>query len=189
MQGIVLAAGLGGRMGGRKARLLLGEVPLVAAHVARLRDAGARRVVAVLRGEDEVLVRGEAHVAISSEPDPSGSLARGIDGLATGDDVVIVTPVDMLPASVATLRALEGAVLDGAAAAVPTVGGKGGHPVAVRASVLSAGRGRPLREVLAALGARCSRIEVGDPAVLTDLDAPEDVERLLGGPVRFSPMV
>lgn len=189
MQGIVLGAGLGGRMGGRKARILLGEVPLVCAHVVRLREAGARVVVAVVRAGDEALVRGAARVALSSEVDQAGSLARGLDRLASGGDVVIVTPVDVLPASVATIRALDRAIGAGAAAAVPTVGGKGGHPVVVRASVLHGGRGRPLRDVLADLGAQCLRVETADPAVLTDLDAPEDVERVLGAPVRFAPMV
>lgn len=189
MRGVVLAAGLGGRMGGRKARILLGEVPLVAAHAMRLREAGAREVVAVVRAEDEELLRGRARVAISSEVDQAGSLARGLDRLASGGDLVIVTPVDVLPASVATIRALARAIAGGAAAAVPTLGGKGGHPVAVRASVLHAGRGRPLRDVLAELGAQCLRVEVDDAAVLTDLDAPEDVERVLGAPVRFAPMV
>lgn len=175
-------------MGGRKARLLVGEVPLVVAHAARLREAGARSVLAVLRLEDEALVRGRARAVISAEPDQAGSLARGLEHV-DGDDIVIVTPVDVLPASVATIHALERAVAEGASAAVPIFHGKGGHPVAVRASALRAGGQRPLREVLSALGAQCVRVPVEDEAVTTDLDVPADVERVLGGPVRFASMV
>jgi molybdenum cofactor cytidylyltransferase len=172
-------------MGGRKARLLVREEPLVCAHAKRLREAGARVVVAVVRPEDEELVRGDARVAFSSEPDQAGSLARGLDRLDGGDDVVIVTPVDVLPPAIETIHALARAVEGGAAAAVPTARGKGGHPVVVRANVLRAGRGKPLRDVLAALGAQAVRVEVADAAVLTDLDDPIDVERVLGGPVRW----
>jgi CTP:molybdopterin cytidylyltransferase MocA len=69
-------------------------------------------------------------------------------------------------------------------------GGRGGHPVVTRARVLmplaAEASPRPLREVLAALGDRRRRVEVDDPAVRTDLDTPQDVERVTGAPVRFA---
>jgi molybdenum cofactor cytidylyltransferase len=172
-------------MGGPKARLLVRGEPLVLTHIMRLREAGAVAVVAVVAPRDERLVAGAARVALSCEPDQAGSLSRGIDRLAGGDDIVLVSPVDAIPASVPTLRELVRAVADGAAAAVPTYEGRRGHPVAVRASVLRAGQGRPLRDVLAALGDARAAIAVTDPAVVTDLDEPADFERVVGEPVRF----
>lgn len=170
-------------MGGRKARLIVDGRALVMTHVIRMREAGARPVVAVLRPEDERLVEGHARVALSTEADSAGSLARGVERLDPGDDLIVITPVDALPASVETIRRLARAVAEGAAAAVPTIAGKGGHPIVVRASVLRGATGRPLRDVLAALGANRARLEVDDVAVLTDLDAPSDLGAL--GPARF----
>lgn len=172
-------------MGGSKARLLVSGVPLVMTHVIRLREAGAANVLAVVRPQDERVVADGARLALSTEPDQSGSLARGLDRLVTGDDVIVVAPVDTLPASVETIRALVRAVIGGAAAAVPTHQGRGGHPVVVRASVLRAGAGRPLRDVLVELGSARASVAVPDPAVLTDLDEPADFTRATGEPVRF----
>lgn len=102
-------------------------------------------------------------------------------------DTVFVVPVDMRPASLATLRALAGR-LDSdreALAATPSCGGRGGHPIAVRAELLgpyvaatSGAEPPPLRDVLAAAGARRVRIDVDDPNVLDDLDEPADLADL-----------
>lgn len=174
-------------MGGRKARLLVGGVPLAALHRRRLFEAGATSVAVVLRPEDFDLDVGAALRVASTEPDQAGSLARGLDGLepAQGDAMVVV-PVDTLPAKLQTIRTLVLALDRGVDAVVPTFGGRGGHPVVVRASVALAARGRPLREVLAALGERRTYVPVDDPAVTTDLDTPEAVLRALAAPPRFA---
>ena len=44
----------------------------------------------------------------------------------------------------------------------------------------------PLRDVLASLGAARARVEVDDPAVAIDLDAPDDVLLATGSPPRFA---
>jgi hypothetical protein len=44
---------------------------------------------------------------------------------------------------------------------------------------------RPLRDVLAALGAARVRVDVDDRAIVTDLDTPADVLATTGAPPRF----
>lgn len=185
--GLILAAGKGGRMGGPKARLLVGERTLAKAHAERMQEAGATRIVVALGPDDATLDVRPGVVVESTEPEQSGSLARALTALAPApDDVVLVTPVDALPARIATIHALVAALARRFDAAVPTYGDARGHPIAARASVLLAGVGRPLREVLADLGERRALVGVDDPAVTTDLDTPDAVERALGGPPRFS---
>ncbi len=181
MLGIVLAAGAGGRMGGPKARLLIGGETLASLHVRRLREAGCTDVVLVLRSDDRQPALG-ATIAISTAPDPAGSLAVGLAALP--GDPVIVTPVDVLPARVDTIRALVRALSDESIlAATPVHRGRGGHPVVIRRSAIAIGE--PLREILSALGDRRAKIDVDDPAVATDLDTPEDVVAATGAPPRF----
>ena len=176
MLGIVLGAGIGGRMGGPKARLLIAGETLAALHAQRLREAGCEEVVVVLAQHDAI----DATIAISHAPDPAGSLAIGLDA-ATGDPI-IVTPVDVIPAHVETIRALVRA-LEGHDAVTPRFRGRGGHPVVIRRAAIEIGK--PLNGVLERLGERRKWIEIEDAAVVTDLDTPDDVVRATGSPPRF----
>jgi CTP:molybdopterin cytidylyltransferase MocA len=186
LSGIVLAAGAGERMGGPKALLVIEGEPLARVHTQRLAEAGCAPIVLVTRGELAGRFAADAMVAVSTAPDPAGSLAVGLGALRLDpDDVLVITPVDAWPACTETIGRLIEAVRGGADAATPTLEGKGGHPVVLRASVLLGYRDapRPLRDVLNALPRRV-RIVVDDPAITVDLDTPEDVERMTGqGPV------
>lgn len=171
---VVLAAGEGRRMGGPKVRLARGGVPLVALHVARLREVGCREVVVVVRpalvAEVEARVGPEVRVVGAATASQAESLAAGLVGVLA--EWVLVTPVDVLPARVETLAALLSAMETGAVAATPCFGGRGGHPVGVRRAVLGAVPSVTLRDVLASLGGGRVRVEVGDAAVVGDLDTP-----------------
>jgi molybdenum cofactor cytidylyltransferase len=190
MDAVVLAAGNGARMGGPKARLVVDDAPLALRHWRRLREAGAKKIVVVARPEDvDWLVGLGAEASASTAPEPGGSLAVGVRALGERDGVVLITPVDTLPASVATIEALCARVAAGAQAATPVHGGRGGHPVVVRRAVLDAyrhGESPPLRDVLSSLGEGRARVAVDDEAVVTDLDAPEDLLRLTGARPRFA---
>jgi molybdenum cofactor cytidylyltransferase len=189
LSGIVLAAGAGVRMGGSKALLVVEGEPLARSHARRMREAGCGTVVIVTRAELVPRFTAEAHVVASLAADPAGSLAVGVRALAPeGADVVVVTPVDGWPARAETIERLVAAVRAGAEAATPRHGGRGGHPVALRARVLEplADAPRPLRELLDALGHERIRVEVDDPAVVLDLDTPEDVVAATGAPPRFA---
>jgi nicotine blue oxidoreductase len=188
MHGIVLAAGSGGRMGGSKARLIIEGMPLVEAHVRRMRDAGCSGVVIVVRDADADVVPAGAIVAISGAPDPAGSLRIGLEKVPAGEERIAITPVDVLPARVPTLRALACALdREGIVAASPVHGGRGGHPVVVQRSALALREGQSLHDLLVSLGHRRERIELDDPAVTSDLDIPEDVIALTGLAPRFLP--
>ena len=182
MDAIVLAAGRGERLGGRKARLLVRGQPLWLLHVQELTAAGFNPIV-VAHPDDETSMAGEAWVVVSTEPDQAGSLALGVSAITS--DVVLITPVDALPASRATLDRLVKALGPEVDAVTPTYRGERGHPVLVRRAVLDVyGRSRPpLREVLA--GCRRVLVETDDPNVVTDLDDAARVLAATGEEPRF----
>jgi CTP:molybdopterin cytidylyltransferase MocA len=187
--GIVLAAGAGVRMGGPKALLLAGGEPLARIHARRMRDAGCASVVIVTRAELADRFEKDDIVAVSSAPDPAGSLAVGLGRLqVTADTVLVIAPVDAWPARVETIHRLVEAIDAGAEAATPRFEGRGGHPVVIRARALAAytAAPRPLRDLLAMLGRERVRVDVDDPAVATDLDTPADVVALTGEAPRFA---
>ena len=197
VRGVVLAAGAGERMGGPKALLVVEGEPLALLHAKRLVESGCAPAVLVTRpelaGRFGDCLPGDCMIAVSTAPDPAGSLAVGLDALAArsplgDDDLLVITPVDAWPARLATLARLVAAVHDGADAATPRHSGRGGHPVVLRARVLGSFRDapRPLRDVLADLGAGRVRIDVDDPGVAIDLDSPGDVLRATGAPPRFA---
>lgn len=169
-------------------------VPLARLHAEVLRAAGWAPIL-VLRPDDASLFAGDGTVVLSEEPDQAGSLARGAsvlrdhaDDAVAGPGLVLVTPVDALPAAAMTLAALEAALTADVEAAVPSFEGRRGHPVLLRRRVLGVyaqGAGPPLRDVLSALGARRRIVEVPDPRVVTDLDDAAEVERATGAPPRF----
>lgn len=206
MEAIVLAAGSGSRLGGPKWALVVGGAPLVRLHVARLREAGCARILVIARPDDvDALGRLHPDVVPSRATEPAGSLALGVRSLmsAEPEHLVWITPVDVLPPRLTTLKSLE-AVFDAATpaqalpparlapvdAATPRLGGRGGHPVLVRASALAPYlRGEPptLRDFLEGLGSRRVGVAVDDAAVRTDLDTADDVARATGEAVRFAP--
>jgi molybdenum cofactor cytidylyltransferase len=190
--GVVLAAGDGERMRGSKALLLIGGQPLATAHARRLREAGCARVVVVVRQEvkGKLSAEGGVELVSSSAADPAGSLARAVQSWrCVPGALVVITPVDSAPVRPATIARILAALSPGVDAATPEYDGKGGHPIACRASVLDPYLGTttppPLRDVLRALGNRRVRVPVDDPHVLIDLDTPDDVVTFTGHPPRF----
>lgn len=182
---IVLAAGEGRRMGGPKALLMVDGKPLIAAHVQRLREVGCQPII--------VVTRTVTAAAIGDMPDvrvicaDTGSMAESLHvGLSMltprPDRVVLVAPVDTLPARCATLRALlTAAASEGTQVATPRYRGQSGHPIALREQLLRTGFAGTLRDLVRGAGAQRGTIEVDDPAVLVDLDTPVDLATLRPG--------
>lgn len=180
--GIVLAAGEGRRMGGPKALLEVRGSALVEQHVARLVEAGCTCVVIVVRPAQADAVRRllgkypQATVEAVVTSSQSDSLAAGLR-VVPSHDVLIITPVDLLPANLATHQRLLAALDHATLAVTPLHAGRGGHPVIARRVLLDsfADRPRPLRDILAEAGEARQRIEVDDPRVLGDFDTPADL--------------
>ena len=162
--------------------------------VGTLRDGGAAGAFVVGREEDGALRRELerfgpfATFIINPQPD-RGQLSSLIAGLNAADRpgvrAVMVTPVDVpliRADTVATLLATFSATLAPIVRAVH--GGAHGHPVIFARAVFDdlrhADPARGAKSVLRAHQALIVDVEVNDPGVLTDVDAPEDYERVFG---------
>jgi molybdenum cofactor cytidylyltransferase len=188
----LLAAGAGARFGGAKLTApwrggALIDGALGAAFAAPVRRvtvvtgadpavAGAVRAWAKARGED-------ARLAIVHAADHasgmSASLRAGLAALppdATGA-YVFLGDMPLIPHDFA--MRLAAALAAGALAAGPVCQGRRGHPVLFAAALLprlaELTGDEGARAVLAGLGDRFTAIEVADPGVLFDVDAPEDL--------------
>jgi CTP:molybdopterin cytidylyltransferase MocA len=101
------------------------------------------------------------------------------------DRIVIVAPIDTLPARGSTLQALlTAATGDGVRVATPQYRGQSGHPVAIREDLLQVfreGYAGTLRDLVRSAGAQRRRLEVDDATVSVDLNTPADLAALRPG--------
>ena len=189
VDGLLLAAGAGSRMGRPKA-LVVGDdgTPWLRAALGRLHDGGCRRVTVVLgaaAAEAAALLEGsDVHVVVAPDwaEGMSASLRTGLAALDTSADAALVTLVDLPDVTAAVMvRVLEAAAGDGRAAlARAAYDGVPGHPVAIGrdhwAAVRTTARGdRGARDHLRATPHRL--VECGDLATGRDLDTAEDLRR------------
>jgi len=198
---IVLAAGEGLRMGGPKALLVVDGQPLVTAHVQRLREAGCRPIVVVVRAAIATQVRDmlretpEAQVCAADTSSMAASLVAALGCIAPQSTrAVVVSPIDTLPVRLSTLEALLMAVAAPEVhAATPRYQARGGHPIIARESLLQAfrdGYTGTLRDLLRASEAHRRRLDLDDPEVASDLDTPSDLSARRPGLVpQFVPWV
>lgn len=115
------------------------------------------------------------------------SLQTGLqEVLNRGRDAAIVTLVDRPPCSPETLRALcvsfREAYEEGKWAVVPEYEGKHGHPIVIGREMIEAFLKAPVgamaRDVEHSFQNRIRYFPVTDPGVATDVDTPEDYQRL-----------
>ena len=187
--GIILAAGKGERMGGvAKALLAAGGRTFLQAVVAGVREAGLRAVV-VCGGPfaSEVAAAARAlEAAVVVNPDiergMASSIATGLGAALASDDGALVWPVDhplVRPDTVAAILAEATAEH----IVVPTLEGRGGHPVWFGrlhfAALGDPGLGaRGGARALLAENPRVIRVNCSDPGVRYDIDTPPDYAKM-----------
>ena len=187
---VVLAAGRGRRAGGPKAMLPIAGVTFVEHVAGLLLRPGVAGAIVVL-GHDADHIRatirlpGNATLVVNDAYD-TGMLGSILAGLAVaegeGADAVLVHPVDHPLVAVETVDRVVGALHDGATIAVPSHGGRRGHPggfaraawPALRAASPAVGA----REVLAAHPDWIVHVD-GDPGCVAGVDTMADHDRLI----------
>lgn len=195
---VILAAGRSSRMGRAKALLPVNE-----------RESFLRRLSTVLRsgGIDEVFVVGRPDdAALKKEADAlaftvrfvenpqadAGQLSSILAGLRAADRpgvrAILVHPVDVPLVTADTVAILLDRFNRTAAPIVRAVhDGVHGHPVlfarAVFGELRHADPAVGAKQVLRAHEGAILNVEAGDPGVVTDVDTPEDYERLFGRPL------
>jgi molybdenum cofactor cytidylyltransferase len=182
---VVLAAGASSRMGTPKALLDAGGRSFVAAIAATARAAGVQPIVVVVGPPHEAAIRatlaGDWIVAHNPQPERGmlSSVQAGVRALPPVD-ATLVWPVDIPAVQPETVRAVLAAAPG--STVIPTHGGRGGHPLRVPAArfaeLLAIDSPLGLRALLQAQPSTVVRLAVDDPAILIDVDTPEDLKRL-----------
>lgn len=191
VDGVVLAAGRSARMGRPKPLLRVDGETFMERAVRRLAAGGCRAVSVVLRADDLPVQRLARAVgaAVVLNPDPASeqidSLRRAVESLAPDTGAIVVVPVDYPLIAASTVHALI-ASFHGrrAPAIVPVFNRTLGHPVLLARSTFDAllrdSLPEGLRSLLEVYGDRVVELPVEDPAILTDIDTPEQYQALHG---------
>jgi molybdenum cofactor cytidylyltransferase len=134
--GVIVAAGASERMGRPKALLPWRGSTLVEYAVQQARLAGVHQLVVVL-GPATRDLRLDALSAFNPDPETGRSTSIRLGAQRLPDDVagVLVQSVDQ-PVPAEVVSALFAAVEAGACVAIPTFGGRRGHPVCLSGALL-----------------------------------------------------
>jgi len=176
-------------MGGPKALMRVGGQGWWEIQEERLERAGATRIWVVSPEVRRAMSRCASRMV---DGDPAAPMFQSVKaGIAAAGDSVFVLPVDVPACGRETLEALAAAAED--RVTVPTFGGKRGHPVGLSAvwirRVLSPlFRGECLRPEVSLEKLRLDQliaadereVAVDDPAVVVNLNTPEDLARWPG---------
>ncbi len=182
--GLLLAAGAGTRFGGRKLLAPLPDGTPVGVRSARLLRGAVDLSIAVVRPGDEELARLLREEGLEVAPCPraaegmGASIAFGVSS-SPGADGWVVALADMPFLRGETVGRVASELRKGAWIAVPLCGGRRGHPVgftsALSGELAALGGDSGARALLERHDARVVSVECGDPGILEDVDAPEDL--------------
>lgn len=183
LPGIILAAGSSTRMGRPKALLPLGDSTFLARLIETF-AACCSPVIVVLGGDaDKIQSALTPSVVVAFNPDhPLGmlsSLQTGLANVAANAPGVVFTLVDHPRLKVTTLESvLEQFAQSGAEVVIPRYEGQRGHPVAISRRVaqellVTPKLGSP-KDVIRGHRAATVFVDLNDPAIVEDIDTPEE---------------
>ncbi|OHB65060.1 MAG: hypothetical protein A2Y76_13270 [Planctomycetes bacterium RBG_13_60_9] len=188
---IVLAAGESKRMGMPKALLRFGGTTFLEHIVSVLQHSDVDKITVVL-GARAKMIQASTDLAgvdvVINEDYRKGqlsSLIAGLKSVPAQADAVLLCLVDnpFITAEVAN-QTVGGFRGTGKPIVVPTFEGRRGHPSLFGRSMfdelLSAPADRGARHVVRSNEDKVLEVEVGEPAVLTRIDTPEDYVRYFG---------
>ena len=193
LAGVVLAAGRSARMGSPKALLDFLGLPFAVRILEALEALEVKTRVVVL-GPDApriqpVLAGHDCMIVENPEPEtgPIASLRTALKALQPlQPSAVLVWPVDLPHVRVSTVeRVLEAHRRSSAPSVVPTFGERRGHPVIWGSALFGelmeskAATREGARAVLHAHEKEVVSVPVDDPAVIDEVNTPEDYERLV----------
>ncbi len=187
---IVLAAGRSRRMGSQKLLLPIEGRPLIRRVVEALQTPAVARVLVVtgLDGDRILAALSGLEFEPVCNPDPDSemlaSVRCGLRALPSECDASLVALGDQPGISRGLVESMIGVqVRLGAPLVVAAFEGKRGHPLlidrALHAEVMNAYDAVGLRGLLQAHAERVVDCQVSDPAILEDLDVPDDYSRFL----------
>jgi molybdenum cofactor cytidylyltransferase len=182
VEGVVLAAGLSSRSGRYKMTLPLGDRTVIEHCIAGMYDVVSRIVVVVgwrAARLQELLAGYEKVACVLNERFREGmftSVRAGIAQVRAPRFFLIPGDYPLVGAGVyEEMLGVQGEVV------IPTFEDQRGHPVLVRSQLVPEILAQPadssLRDYIEGKG--YTTVEVGDQAILWDLDTPEDYEYLL----------
>jgi molybdenum cofactor cytidylyltransferase len=193
---VVLAAGHADRMGSNKLTLPLGPRTVVGRVVATALTTCDRVIVviglhdqgtgtAVKQAARSLGAEGRVEVVEGVPYDPGMfiSVQAGLRRV-TGASVVLIFPGDIPLILLETAIAVRDAVSEGQVdVAVPSCGGRRGHPVAISGrcvpELLSMSERSTLREFMTLHAFTTKLVRVDDRGMLLDMDTPEEYDRVL----------
>ncbi len=182
--GLLLAAGSATRFGSDKLRHALPHGVAIAVQAARHLRAGVPRVIAVVRpGSAELATalkdEGCEVVICDNAADGMGASLACAVRAAGAADAYLVALADMPYVRPASIAAVRDALARGAALAAPYFRARRGHPVGIasifRQDLLALTGDEGAKALVSRHGAQMTKIPVGDPGVVRDIDRPEDL--------------
>jgi molybdenum cofactor cytidylyltransferase len=190
---IVLAAGLGTRMGTTKPLTPIGDEPTLAIVLRRIEEAGIEQPIVVVGAASAAEI--EAAVDLSGctilrnarpETGMAGSLRLGLDAVSPDVRGALIFHADMPFVRAETILAVLRAARSGAPIAAPIHEGRRGFPVffgrahldSLRSTLDGDSGGRAY---IAAHRSDLVEVPVDDPGCTYDIDRPEDVDAWKGG--------
>ncbi len=186
---LILAAGESRRMGRAKMLLTYRGSTIIEAVVATARSSLASGVTVVLGAREEEIRAAIAHLPVSIAVNADyrlgmlSSIQCGITSLPPETRAVLLMLGDQPAIPVQAVNAVIDAwKTSGLGFALPTFGGQRGHPLLMdlryRDAVLALAHDAGMRALLSIHADQILHVPVESPAVLKDVDTPEDYSRL-----------